>query len=112
MFIVEMHKTIQAIKKYPRLRKIIDKIKENKRISLVVIFGSYAKGTATKQSDIDLYIETEDRKIKDVAELIDTKLSVKIGQYDRKNILIREIEKDHIIIKGVEKFYEKNEFFE
>ncbi|MEA3342861.1 MAG: nucleotidyltransferase domain-containing protein, partial [archaeon] len=107
-----MHKTLQAIKKYPRLRKIIDKIKENKRISLAVIFGSYAKGTATKQSDIDLYIETEDRKIKELAELIDTKLSVKTGLYDRKNILIKEIEKDHIIIKGVEKFYEKNEFFE
>lgn len=112
IFIVEMHKTLQAIKKYPRLRKIIDKIKENKRISLAVIFGSYAKGTATKQSDIDIYIETEDRKIKEVAELIDTKLGVKIGLYDRKNILIKEIEKDHIIIKGVEKFYEKNEFFE
>lgn len=110
--IVETHKTLEAIKKYPRLRRIIDNIKENKNISLAVIFGSYAKGTATKESDIDLYIETTDRKIKEETELIDTKLSVKIGEYDKKNILIKEIEKNHIIIKGVERFYEKNQFFD
>lgn len=111
-FIVETHKTLDAIKKYPRLRRIIDNIKDNKKITLAVIFGSYAKGTATKESDIDLYIETADRKIKEETELIDTKLSVKTGEYDRKNILIKEIEKNHIIIKGVERFYEKNQFFD
>lgn len=112
VFIAETHKTLEVIKKYPRLRRIIDKIRENKKIYLAVIFGSYAKGTATKESDIDIYIETGDKKLKDETELIDTKLSVKIGQYDKSNILIKEIEKDHIIIKGIEIFYEKSQFFD
>jgi len=112
IYIVEKYKTLESVKKYPRLRRIIDKVRENKEILLAVIFGSYAKGTATKESDIDLYIETDNRNIKDSIEQIDTKLSVKIGQYDKKNILIKEIEKDHIIIKGVEIFYEKSQLFD
>lgn len=112
LYIVEKYKALESVKKYPRLRRIIDKVRENKEILLAVIFGSYAKGTATKESDIDLYIETDNRNIKDSIQQIDTKLSVKIGNYDKKNILIKEIEKDHIIIKGVERFYEKSQFFD
>ena len=45
-------------------------------------------------------------------EIFDSKLSIKIGKYDKKSLLIKEIEKNHIIIKGVEEFYEKTNFFE
>ncbi len=78
---------------------------------MAILFGSYAKLIAKKQSDIDLYIDTDDKKIKKDVELINTKLSVKIGRYDKDNLLIKEIEKNHVIIKGVELFYEKNKFF-
>lgn len=110
--IVEKYKSLESVKKYPRLRRIIDKVRENNEIQLALIFGSYAKGTATKESDIDLYLETDNRNIKDTIEQTDTKLSVKIGHYDKKNLLIKEIEKDHIIIKGVERFYEKTQLFD
>jgi hypothetical protein len=32
--------------------------------------------------------------------------------FDTKDLLIREMMKDHIIIKGVEAYYEKTGFFE
>ncbi len=79
---------------------------------MAIIFGSYAKELAHKDSDIDIYLETENRKIKKDIENLNSKLSVKIGKYDKNNLLIKEIKKDHIIIKGVEKYYEKNELFE
>jgi hypothetical protein len=44
-------------------------------------------------------------------EETNSKLSIKIGLYNKKNLLIKEIENSHIIIKGVEEFYERNEFF-
>ena len=44
--------------------------------------------------------------------MLDSKLSIKIGKYDKNNNLIKEIEKNHVIIKGVDEYYEKNKFFE
>ncbi|MDP2908600.1 MAG: nucleotidyltransferase domain-containing protein [Nanoarchaeota archaeon] len=110
-FMAEYYKLIQTLKKYPYLRKVIEKIQKDKNIELAILFGSHAKHEAKKDSDVDIYIETKDKKIKQDLERIDSKLSIKIGAYDRKNLLIKEIEKNHIIIKGVEEFYEKNEFF-
>ena len=78
---------------------------------MAIIFGSYAKGLAHKDSDIDVYIETTNLQLKKDIEQLNTKLSVKIGKYNSTNILIQEIEKNHVIIKGVEQYYEKNKFF-
>jgi len=112
IFMTENYKLNQKLKKYPYIRKIIEKIQNNKQITLAIIFGSYAQGTAKKDSDIDIYVETMNKKIKRDLEMIDSKVSIKIGKYDKKSPLIREMEKNHIIIKGVEKYYEKNEFFD
>src|SRR3989338_1455082 len=83
-----------------------------KRIKLAVLFGSYAKGIAKLESDIDIYIDTANKTIKGELSLINSKLSIKIGDYNKSNLLIREIEKNHVILKGVEEYYEKNKFFE
>ena len=72
-----------------------------------MLFCSYAKGLAKKDSDIDIYIETKNRNVKKSIEDIHSKISVKIGIFDIKSLLIKEIIKDHIIIKGIEVFYEK-----
>jgi len=110
LYMAEHHKLLQLLKKYPELRKTIETIKNNKSINLAVLFGSYAKGTANKDSDIDIYIETENKNIKQELEALDSKLSIKTGRYEKQNLLIKEIEKNNIIIKGVEKYYER--FFE
>jgi predicted nucleotidyltransferase len=90
----------------------IKNIQQNKKIGLAVLFGSYARGKANKNSDIDIFIETKDRKLKQELELLNSRLSVKIGEYDRSSPLIKEIEKNHVILKGVEPFYEKIGFLQ
>ncbi|MFC1682136.1 nucleotidyltransferase family protein [Nanoarchaeota archaeon] len=112
IFKAENYKLIKFLNKHTSLRKIIDKIQNDKRIKLAIIFGSYAKDLQKKNSDIDIYIETQSRTIKNDIQIIDSRLSVKIGRYDKSNLLIKEIAKDHIIIKGIERYYEKNNFFE
>ena len=107
----ELYKLNRVLKKHPGLRKIIKTIQRNPIISLAVFFGSYAKGTVRENSDIDVFIETEDRKLKQELEQLNSMLSVKIGEFDRSNPLIKEIEKNHIIIRGAENYYEKIEFF-
>lgn len=112
LYIVEMSKLLQTLKKYPLLRRIIEKIKERENIDLTILFGSYAKGSANKESDIDIYIDTDKAKIKEEVESIDSKISVKIGNYNKDSLLIKEIEKNHVIIRGVEIYYKKNKFFD
>lgn len=112
VFMFEIYALLETIKKYPTLRRIIEQIQKNKKITVGVLFGSYAKGIANKDSDIDVYIDTEDKMLKEEIAVIDTKLQIKIGLYNKKNLLIKEIEKHHIIIKGVEIYYERNQFFE
>ena len=108
----ENYKLLKTIKEYPFLRKIIKKIQEDKRITLALLFGSYAKGTGKKDSDIDVYIETINKNIKKDLEKIDSKLSIKIGKYNKNNPVIKEIKRNHVIIKGTERYYEINKFFE
>ena len=108
IYLFEHHKLLEIIKKYPRLRQIIQTIRKNNNIELAVLFGSYAKMTAGKESDIDIYICSTNPQLKKELEQIDSLVSIKIGKYDPANLLIKEIEKKHIILKGVEKYYEKN----
>jgi len=110
-FIAGQYSLLQTIIKYPELRSIIEKIQRDKRIKLAVLFGSYAKGLAKKDSDIDIFIETKNQNLKKELALIDSKLSIKIGVYNKENNLIKEIDKNHVIIKGIEHYYEKNQFF-
>lgn len=112
VFMSEYYRIIDALKKYPVLRKIFSEIRKNKRVSLAAVFGSYAKGSANKESDIDIYVDTKDKKLAKEIELLDSKISVHIGRYSKESILIKEIEQNHIIIKGVEDFYGKNKFFD
>ena len=112
VYAVEVQKLLVTIKKYPSLRRVIELIKKNEKITLAILFGSYAKGTAHKDSDIDIYLCTTDTKLKEEVEAIDSKISVKVGNYNKDSLLIKEIEKNHIILKGIELYYEKNKFFD
>jgi len=80
-------------------------------IKLAILFGSYSKGLAKQDSDTDIYIETDNKKIKKELESIDSRLSIKIGEFSADNLLIKEIIKNHVIIKGVEDYYEKTKLF-
>ena len=111
-FMAEKNRLLELLKRHGDLRSIIDSIQRNKNIGMALIFGSYAKNIEKKDSDIDIYIDTENRKLREDVNRLDSRLSVKIGKYDKSNLLIKEIEKNHIVIKGVELFYEKNKIFE
>lgn len=111
IIMAEFYKMNKMLKMYPRLRKIIQAIIKNPKIELAILFGSHAKGLAHEDSDIDVFVETKSRILKRNLENIDSRLSVKIGTFNRSNPLIREIEKNHIIIKGVEIYHEKTKSF-
>ena len=107
VLMTEQYKLIRLLLKHPFLRDFVLKIQKDKKIKLALIFGSYSKGAETNSSDVDIYLETENRNMKKKYSSIDSKFSIKIGKWDEKNFLIKEIIKNHVLIKGGEIFYEK-----
>lgn len=102
----ELYKLTRLIRHYPELGIIFEDILKNTDEKLIVLFGSYAKGAAKKDSDIDIYIKTKSRRVKKAVESINSKVNVKMGVFDTTSPLIKEIIKDHVILRGVEVFYE------
>jgi predicted nucleotidyltransferase len=110
-YMAEIYKLSKLIDKYPKLRMTVESIQRRNDYSVAVLFGSYAKGIPREESDIDIYIDTEDRNIRKEIELSDSKASVKIGKYDTNSLLIKEIWDNHVILKGIEEYYVKQGFF-
>ena len=107
----ENYKLIKLLRKYKKLEPIFKEILEKSPKTIILLFGSYTKGTENKNSDIDIYIDSTNQKIKDKLRDVYDGLSIKIGKFNKNNLLIKEIIKNHIIIKGVEEYYEKIKFF-
>ena len=51
------------------IKKIVLPVAEKYNLKAVYLFGSYARGTATEESDIDLLIDTEGSGIKSLFQL-------------------------------------------
>ena len=108
---IENYNRLKLISSYPDLSIIFEDILDNIDCPLIILFGSYAKFRAKKDSDIDIYLETRSKAEKQKIESINSRINAKIGCFDPNNNLIKEIIKNHIIIRGVELFYEKNKLF-
>jgi predicted nucleotidyltransferase len=102
----ENYKLLKLFKKNPIFEIIFSNIL-NKFSGLIVLFGSYANFSENNNSDIDIYLETNSKKIKESIEFLNNKINVKIGMFDKKSLLIQEIIENHIIINGVENYYQK-----
>lgn len=103
MYIMAEHDAlIQLLERVPMLRRIIERIQAHEP-KLAVLFGSYAKGTQRRESDIDIYLETSDRSVRDAIKRIDSRLHVIIGSFEQSP-LRSEIEHSHVIICGAERY--------
>ncbi|MHB1830463.1 MAG: nucleotidyltransferase family protein [Candidatus Micrarchaeaceae archaeon] len=110
VYMAEHYKFDLLLTKYPKLGVILKEVIGKTGRKLVVLFGSYANFTATSKSDIDIYVEGDDvdSGLKEISSFI----SLKFGRFDMNSPLIKEMIKKHIIIHGVEDFYENVGFFE
>ena len=108
----ERYKLNRLIKEYPTLAVAIEDMLKKTDERLIILFGSYAKFSAKEDSDIDVYVETSGKKAKEAIESVNSKIRVKTGDFYPGSLLIKEIIKNHVIIRGVEDFYEKTRFFD
>ena len=107
----ENYKLAKLLRKYSVLEPIFNEIIEKCQGKMIVLFGSYAKFSSKNDSDIDIYIDAKDNKVKDKLRNIYDNLSIQIREFNKEDLLIKEIIKNHVIIQGGEAFYEKCGFF-
>jgi len=89
-------------------------VKSSINLISIVLFGSSAKGTATKESDIDILLITKSKTgIDKITKEIYAKFGKEVNaiaitpedfKRQKDKTLIKEIVKDHCVLYGVEKF--------
>ncbi len=57
-----LEKEIEFIKKHKIIYKAIEEIMNNPFVWMVILFGSYSKGTESKQSDVDILCTSNNQK--------------------------------------------------
>ena len=103
----EQYKFAKFLRKYPLLEPLFKEIIGKYPHEMILLFGSYAKGIAKEESDIDIYVDTRQKKIKEVIAALHDGLSVHIREFHKEDLLIKEIIRNHVVIQGGESFYEK-----
>jgi predicted nucleotidyltransferase len=79
---------------------------------VTLLFGSYAKGTETKDSDLDLVVAgtANEKKISKIAQMYAMEVNVHVcaadafGRTDPRDTLLTEAKKHHIAGKDTELF--------
>lgn len=109
---VENVRTIEFYKKQPFIREVAAKITPYCD-GIAAIFGSYAKGTAKKDSDLDIFVagKCSEMEIERIADIYKIEINVKaypLPAFEKaiakKDTLTEEVIKDHIIIKNAQQF--------
>lgn len=108
--------SINFIEKEFLIKKIIGEIRDKVEGTLI-LFGSFAKGEATVESDVDLFVITDKtlniESFEEVGDLIGRKINVKSTNrkefqqgLEDKDPLLMEVILNHIVLKGIDNFCE------
>ncbi len=106
VIMIEIARKNEFINKNEKLKDLfysLEKITQG----VLIIFGSYASFTNNKESDLDVFVIGKIEDIKELESLYKIKINLVKStkeKINKEDIFIREIMKNHIIIKGVEEF--------
>ena len=104
--IIETKRKIDFLLKYKELKELFSKLEERTN-GILVIFGSYAKLTADEKSDLDVLVLGKIKNIQDLEDMFNIKINLiksEKKKFDKAEVFIKEIIKNHIILKGKEEF--------
>lgn len=104
--IIELERKNQFTRKYPSLKELFLNL-EKRASGTLVIFGSYANFTSNKESDLDVFILGKIGNVEDLEEKYNLKINIvrsNKDKFNKEDTFIKEVIKNHIILKGVEEF--------
>jgi len=109
---VENARAINFYKKNPLIKEIIAKSLPSIK-GIALIFGSYAKGTQKKESDLDIFIagKIDKKEINKIEDVYHVEINIKAyplaafkKALEEKDPLVEEAIKSHIIIQNAQEF--------
>jgi len=109
LMVAELYKTLKLTETYPVINTFLKELTQFADIPILV-FGSFADFTATKESDLDLLVISNSQKNIPYHTLPfkvhEIKMNQKtfLGSIERGETLINEIFKNHVILNGHDYF--------
>ncbi|MFH0831257.1 MAG: helix-turn-helix domain-containing protein [archaeon] len=106
--LIEISRKSRFLEKYKKISGLFSKLEQKSR-GILVIFGSYAGFSSNDKSDLDIFIIGKISNAEDLEKAYNLKMNIfksSRKRFDKDNILIKEIIKNHIILKGMEDFVE------
>ena len=106
--IVEIGRKNLFFEKYPKFKELFLEL-EKRTNGVLIIFGSYANFTSTEKSDLDVFILGNMEESEDLEDKYNLKINIVRSiekKFNKFDIFIKEVLKNHLILKGVEKFIE------
>ena len=102
---------------YKRVNEFVQDLKPE-NLSVFMIFGSFAKGTETKNSDLDILCVTNKKNVREIAQTFKTKYNLNMQPVVVKTSDFKNIKKDNpqfwsdlmeygIILEGLELFFKE-----
>jgi len=111
IILAEQYKLICFLNKKIEIKHLLREIKKISPNTTLVIFGSYAKGTEKRGSDLDILAiingDFDKQSVKALEKMHTFKINiktVKIDNFDKDDILIKEVWDNHIILQNSELF--------
>ena len=116
IILAEAFASIIYLEKYFLVKKLTSEI-ANKIEGTIILFGSFARGEATEESDIDLFVISEKKAdaeaVSEVGRLMGREINMKstgkkqfLNGLMENDPLIKEVVSSHIVIKGVDQLVE------
>lgn len=99
----EIYKTDIFLEKYPEFKTFLKSFNTN---ILIILFGSFAKSKANKNSDLDLFVVSEKEQKLPFHLLSHNIHQINLSEksfkkaIEKKEVLIKEIEENHIILNN------------
>lgn len=111
IILAESYKTTIFTDNNPIIREIVERILPLTS-GIGLIFGSYAKGTQNKGSDLDIFIvgQAEVNKIREISKTYQIEINLVVYPLEKyksvinKDILVKEVLENHIAIKNIDGF--------
>jgi len=116
IILAEAFASIIYLEKYFLVKKLTSEI-ANKIEGTIILFGSFARGEAAEESDIDLFVISEKKAdveaVSEVGRLMGREINMKstgkkqfLNGLMENDPLIKEVVSSHIVIKGIDQLVE------